>query len=92
MGVLRYFWISSRYLRDEFVFDSGVIVEKLLVSWKALVLLRGGREAVKKDLEHSMFSCLALLYNKYHSKNFNPFGILLKCLVTPTNPPYLAKL
>ena len=61
--------IPSHYLRDEFIFDSSVVVEKLLVSWKVLVLqLRDGREAAKKDLEHPMFSCPALLYNKYHSK------------------------
>ena len=61
--------ISSHYLQDEFIFDSSVVVEKRLVSWKALVLqLQDGREAAKKDLEHSMFSCSALLYNKYHSK------------------------
>ena len=88
MGVLRYFWISSHYLRDEFIFDSGVIIENLLVSWKALVLLRDGREEAKKDLEHSARRyCIMNI-----SKNFKPFEILLKCLVTPTNPPYLAKL
>ena len=60
---------SSHYLWDEFIFDSSVVIEKLLVSWKALVLqLRDGREVSKKDLEHSMFSCPALLYNKYRLK------------------------
>ena len=61
--------ISSHYLRGEFIFDSSVVIEKLLVSWKALVLqLRDRREVAEKDLEHSMFSCPALLYNKYHSE------------------------
>ena len=61
--------ISSHYLRDEFIFDSSVAIEKLLVSWNALVLqLRDRREAAKKVLEQSIFSCSALLYNKYHSK------------------------
>jgi hypothetical protein len=57
-----------------FIFDSGVIIEKLLVSMKALVLQRDGRETAKKDLEHSMFSCPVLLIMNITERTSNPLG------------------